>query len=36
MLDYGDLLHLKRYNTPTIYNGWEAITQKDRSEVQCN
>ncbi|SVA97401.1 uncharacterized protein METZ01_LOCUS150255, partial [marine metagenome] len=21
------LLQLKRWNTPTIYNGWEQITQ---------
>lgn len=25
-LSYGDLLELKRWNTPTIYNGWEQIT----------
>lgn len=25
----GDLLQLKRWNTPTIYNGWEQITQQD-------
>jgi len=36
MLDYSDLLKLKRWNTPTIYNGWEAITAKDRLEVKCN
>lgn len=24
-LTYGDLLKLKRWNTPTIYNGWEQI-----------
>lgn len=28
-LDLSDLLKLKRWNTPTIYNGWEQITQKD-------
>ncbi len=27
---YADLLKLKRWNTPTIYNGWEAITSYDR------
>jgi regulator of RNase E activity RraA len=25
------LLQLKRWNTPTIYNGWEAITGHDRT-----
>jgi len=29
-LAYADLLKLKRWNTPTIYNGWEAITSHDR------
>ena len=29
MLDYSDLLKLKRWNTPTIYNGWEQITKLD-------
>ncbi len=29
-LPYADLLKLKRWNTPTIYNGWEAITSHDR------
>jgi 4-hydroxy-4-methyl-2-oxoglutarate aldolase len=28
-LAYADLLELKRWNTPTIYNGWEQITQHD-------
>jgi len=36
MLSNADLLKLKRWNTPTIYNGWEAITKKDRMEVICN
>jgi regulator of RNase E activity RraA len=26
-LPHSDLLELKRWNTPTIYNGWEQITQ---------
>ncbi len=30
-LPHSDLLKLKRWNTPTIYNGWEAITQHDRT-----
>ena len=25
-LSHGELLQLKRWNTPTIYNGWEQIT----------
>ena len=28
-LSHGDLLQLKRWNTPTIYNGWEQITKRD-------
>ena len=30
MLPLSDLLKLKRWNTPTIYNGWEQITKRDR------
>lgn len=29
MLSHSELLELKRWNTPTIYNGWEQITDKD-------
>lgn len=29
VLTHADLLQLKRWNTPTIYNGWEQITQRD-------
>ena len=29
LLSHSDLLQLKRWNTPTIYNGWEQITQSD-------
>lgn len=32
ILSHGELLKLKRWNTPTIYNGWEAITQHDRTK----
>lgn len=28
-LTHSDLLKLKRWNTPTIYNGWEQITSAD-------
>ncbi len=31
MLPLSDLLKLKRWNTPTIYNGWEQITQRART-----
>ena len=29
MLPHSDLLQLKRWNTPTIYNGWEQVTKRD-------
>lgn len=29
MLSHSELLELKRWNTPTIYNGWEQITKRD-------
>lgn len=29
LLSHADLLQLKRWNTPTIYNGWEQITRRD-------
>ncbi len=29
MLSHAELLELKRWNTPTIYNGWEQITKHD-------
>lgn len=29
MLSHAELLKLKRWNTPTIYNGWEQITRND-------
>src|ERR1041384_1772386 len=28
-LPHSDLLQLKRWNTPTIYNGWEQITKRN-------
>ncbi|MEM7373542.1 MAG: RraA family protein [Bacteroidota bacterium] len=31
-LTYAELLQLKRWNTPTIYNGWEMITKHDRTK----
>ena len=35
-LSHGDLLQLKRWNTPTIYNGWEQITKCDRAKDAIN
>jgi 4-hydroxy-4-methyl-2-oxoglutarate aldolase len=35
-LCHADLLQLKRWNTPTIYNGWEQITASDASRVGFN
>lgn len=35
-LSYGELLELKRWNTPTIYNGWEQITSCDASREGFN
>ncbi|MDP2791353.1 MAG: hypothetical protein Q8O15_06295 [Rectinemataceae bacterium] len=35
-LTHGELLRLKRWNTPTIYNGWEAITKRERTEGLFN
>jgi 4-hydroxy-4-methyl-2-oxoglutarate aldolase len=29
MLSHPEMLQLKRWNTPTIYNGWEQITRLD-------
>lgn len=36
MLSHSDLLKLKRWNTPTIYNGWEQITSHDRTKGSFN
>jgi hypothetical protein len=35
-LPQGDLLQLKRWNTPTIYNGWEQISKQDRARDAFN
>ena len=32
-LSHAQLLELRRWNTPTIYNGWEAVTRKERLDV---
>lgn len=36
MLPHADLLQLKRWNTPTIYNGWEQITKHDVARSSFN
>jgi regulator of RNase E activity RraA len=36
ILPHGELLQLKRWNTPTIYNGWEQITRHDRTQHAIN
>lgn len=35
-LSHADLLQLKRWNTPTIYNGWEQITKRDSAADAFN
>jgi regulator of RNase E activity RraA len=35
-LSHADFLQLKRWNTPTIYNGWEQITRHDISQTGFN
>lgn len=35
-LDHSVLLQLKRWNTPTVYNGWEQITKHDASATGYN
>ena len=35
-LNRTDLLELTRWNLPSIYNGWEKITKRDRMECNIN
>ncbi len=35
-LSHSTLLQLKRWNTPTIYNGWEQITKHDITQTGFN
>jgi hypothetical protein len=35
-LSEGERLQLGRWNAPTIYNGWEQITQHDASREGFN
>ncbi len=36
MIKHAELLKLKRWNTPTIYNGWEQITKSDAAKDGFN
>jgi len=36
MLSHSELLEMKRWNTPTIYNGWEQITKKNHAKEGIN
>lgn len=35
-LRHGEILELRRWNTPTVYNGWEQITRHDASRAGFN
>lgn len=35
-IGHAQMLKLKRWNTPTIYNGWEAITKRERTDAILN
>jgi 4-hydroxy-4-methyl-2-oxoglutarate aldolase len=35
-LTLGEILRLKRWNTPTVYNGWEQITRHDAAADAFN
>lgn len=35
-LSHGEMLELRRWNTPTIYNGWEQITARDPARDAFN
>ncbi len=35
-LSHADMLELKRWNTPTIYNGWEQLTRHDAAHGGFN
>ena len=36
LLSHAEILELKRWNTPTIYNGWEQITRHDSGKDGFN
>ncbi len=35
-IPHSDMLQLKRWNTPTIYNGWEQITKHNAAQAAFN
>lgn len=35
-LPHEEILQLKRWNTPTIYNGWEQLTEHDPAQTAIN
>lgn len=35
-LSHADMLELKRWNTPTVYNGWEQLTRQDAAHGGFN
>lgn len=35
-ITHADLLQLKRWNTPTIYNGWEQVTRRNAAREAFN
>ncbi|WP_434688844.1 RraA family protein [Hungatella sp. SB206] len=36
VLSNADILNLKRWNTPTVYNGWEKVTRLERTQGRFN
>ncbi len=36
LISHAEMLQLKRWNTPTIYNGWEQITKHDPAKDAFN
>jgi len=36
MLSHAQILNLKRWNTPTVYNGWERVTGLERTKGRFN
>ena len=35
-LDHSELIQLKRWNTPSVYNGWEQVTKQDPAKDAFN
>jgi len=36
MLTHAEILNIKRWNTPTVYNGWEKVTRLERTQGRFN